>query len=587
MWRVSAVVISMLSLAKSGVAQQTFLNLDFETATRGRVWCWDSTIPGYDIAADTSVAFSGNQSLRIGNTGAAAPAFAYTVQYFPLGAISGRHVHFAGYIKTNGMTRGYAGYWMRVDGPSNAVLGFNNMSSIGPSGTTDWNQYSFDLDVDPNAVDVVFGALQTGDGTAWFDSVTIAIDAVPYVDAPGPYVGDPTPAQLNWLQQAVNPFMSPNPVGDLGDLWPVSNMVGDAHIVGFGEGTHGTSEFFQMKHRLLEYLAQNNGFTIFAMEANMPEADLVNQYVLTGQGDPAQLLQGLYFWTWNTQEVLNMIQWIRQYNAAGNGPILFAGFDMQYSQVAIANVENFLAQAEPTYLPAAQNVYSQAGPIMQKSLNGVTQSATVVQPVVDAVQAVWQHLSQNRSVYLANFTAHDVDWAIQNAVIVQQAIYNTIASPWYRDQAMASNVDWILQQNPGARAVLWAHDAHVWKDPQAMGSYIAANHSSDYVAFGQIFHAGRYNAVGPGVLQAWPATPSFAGTVEWVFHSIGLPWFILYLRQASLTDAGAAWLLGPVQYRMIGAVEADGFFVSSRLAQDFDALIFFDQSTPSKLLPFN
>jgi hypothetical protein len=31
-------------------------------------------------------------------------------------------------------------------------------------------------------------------------------------------------------------------------------------------------EFFQMKHRMLEYLASELGFTIFSIEANMPEA---------------------------------------------------------------------------------------------------------------------------------------------------------------------------------------------------------------------------------------------------------------------------------------------------------------------------
>lgn len=136
---------------------------------------------------------------------------------------------------------------MRIDGPNNAVLGFNSMSDIGPSGTTDWNQYWFDLDVSPDAVDVYFGALQTGDGTAWFDKVTVDVDGIRYLDGPAPYGGEPTAAQLNWLQQAVHPLSSPSPTGDLSDFSPVSNIVGDAHIVGLGEGAHGASEFFQMK----------------------------------------------------------------------------------------------------------------------------------------------------------------------------------------------------------------------------------------------------------------------------------------------------------------------------------------------------
>ena len=587
LWLVS--VGLAMPFAGIGASQTTFLNLDLETATRGQVWGWSNSTAGYEYAADVTTAVSGNQSLRLRNIGASAPAFAATGQTLPLSVVAGHHIHLAGFIQTSGMTRGFAGFWMRVDQPDGTVSAFNNMSSLGISGSTAWTQYSFDLDVAPDAADVVFGALQTGDGTAWFDNITLDIDGMRFVDGPAPYVGDPTAAQLNWLQQNVNPFFSPNPAGDLGDLWPVSNIVGNAHIVGLGEGTHGTGEFFQMKHRLLEYLAQKQGFTIFAMEANMPESDAVNQYVLTGQGDPEKLLQGLYFWTWNTQEVLDMIQWIRQYNASGNGPIVFAGFDMQYCAVAIANVQNFIEQAEPDYLPGVESAYAQALAISQSWTKGVSQSTAIVQPVVDAVQAIAAHLAGNRSSYLANFNAYDVDWAIQNAVIVQQATYNTIAGSAYRDQAMASNVEWLVQEYPGARLVLWAHDGHIWKDPGAMGSYIAANHGNDYVAFGQIFHAGRYNAVGAttGGLRAWPATPSFAGTVEWMFHSLGLPWFILDLRQASATDPDSAWLLGPVQYRMIGAVQEDGFFVSNRLLDDFDVLVFFDQTTPSHLLPFN
>ena len=37
--------------------------------------------------------------------------------------------------------------------------------------------------------------------------------------------------------------------------------------------------------------------------------------VRTGQGDPAKALYGLQFWTWDTREVLDMILWMRAYNA--------------------------------------------------------------------------------------------------------------------------------------------------------------------------------------------------------------------------------------------------------------------------------
>src|SRR5664279_2343903 len=87
------------------------------------------------------------------------------------------------------------------------------------------------------------------------------------------------------------------------DMEPLKKVVGNARIVSLGEATHGSREFFQLKHRILEFLATEMGFTIFSIEANMPEAYKLNDFVLKGEGDPATLIKGMYFWTWDTEAV--------------------------------------------------------------------------------------------------------------------------------------------------------------------------------------------------------------------------------------------------------------------------------------------
>ncbi len=108
------------------------------------------------------------------------------------------------------------------------------------------------------------------------------------------------------------------------DLAGLREIIGDARVVALGEGTHGTREFFQMKHRLIEFLATEMGFTIFSIEANMPEAYRLNDYVLGADGDPAELIAGMCFWTWRTEEVLEMVQWMRRFNGAGDHRIQFS-----------------------------------------------------------------------------------------------------------------------------------------------------------------------------------------------------------------------------------------------------------------------
>jgi erythromycin esterase len=80
----------------------------------------------------------------------------------------------------------------------------------------------------------------------------------------------------------------------------------------------------------------------------MPEAFDINEFVLTGQGDPRKTLTALYFWTWNTEEVLEMIQWMRRYNANPHHKrkVKFYGFDMQFTSRAVKVLVNYLRQAD-------------------------------------------------------------------------------------------------------------------------------------------------------------------------------------------------------------------------------------------------
>ena len=202
-------------------------------------------------------------------------------------------------------------------------------------------------------------------------------------------------------------------------------------------------------------------------------------------------------------------------------------------------------------------------------------------------RAVVDYLVQQRDGYLARFAAWDVEWAIQNARIMQQATYLAVGGAGYRDRAMAANIDWILERNPGARIVVWAHNLHVARTADAMGSQLAARHGADYVVFGQVFHAGDYNAFNYShVLTANAATVSFPGTVEYVLYNAGMPRFFLDMRQASLAEPGSSWLFGVTQYRNIGAGVSDSFTFTWQLTTDYDVLIFFDQTSPSALLPF-
>jgi hypothetical protein len=165
---------------------------------------------------------------------------------------------------------------------------------------------------------------------------------------------------VEWVRSHAVALKTPEAGHGFDDMQPLKKIVGQSRIVALGEATHGTREFFQLKHRMVEFLASQMGFTIFSIEANMPEAYRLNDYVLVGKGDPKTLIKGMYFWTWDTEEVLAMIEWMREFNQSGKGRIEFTGFDMQTPAVALQIVKDFCAKYDPEYSPALKEAGGQA-----------------------------------------------------------------------------------------------------------------------------------------------------------------------------------------------------------------------------------
>ncbi|MBL7693077.1 MAG: hypothetical protein JNM41_15895 [Flavipsychrobacter sp.] len=90
---------------------------------------------------------------------------------------NGQKIKLTGYLKTEDV-RGWAGLWFRIDG-QDSVLAFDNMAKTAAKGTTDWTEYTIELNYDgKNAQHILAGAQIFGTGRAWVDNMHISIDGV-------------------------------------------------------------------------------------------------------------------------------------------------------------------------------------------------------------------------------------------------------------------------------------------------------------------------------------------------------------------------------------------------------------------------
>ena len=369
-----------------------------------------------------------------------------------------------------------------------------------------------------------------------------------------------------WLRSHAIPLKTVSPGSPTADLQPLKKIVGPARIVALGEATHGTREFFQLKHRLIEFLVTEMGFNTIALEAGMPEAQRLNAYLQTGQGDPAQLVRGLGFWAWDTQEVLDAVQWMRRYNQSGKGHLQFVGFDVQHPEMAIGNLRAFLSKEDPGYLDQ-----------LPSETSG---TATAWNDVI-------QHLETKRTQYKAK--PAEMDWLIQNARLVRQSL-QAKSKEVSRDRSMADNIKWVTEHNPEARLVIWTHNGHASMknirgyDP--MGGYLREMYGNQAVLIGSAFYEGSFQTMTPQGMHNFTVPPTPAGSMDAVFAAVGLPLFAVDMRTAPKEGPVASWLHSPQKMRSAGGTYAENAPLATIApAECFDAMLFVKDSTIARKNP--
>lgn len=551
-------------------------------------------------------------------------------------AYRGRRVRYSGFLKADGVIGSGGGLWMRVDGPRGTqALDAMNDRTVG--GTVDWRQYEIVLDVPATAIGISYGASFAGGGRINVDDLRLeladqnATPTAPTTPGADPRADSVAIAQsyvragleprnmdfegipvisasaVDWLRQHSVPFATDDPTAPLDDLAPLEAFVGGARVVALGEGTHGTREFFRMKHRMLEFLVERMGFTTFAIEASWPEARDVDHYVRTGDGDPSGLVRGMKFWTWNTDEVVDLVRWMRAYNArAGEPRVRFAGFDMQFPGASIDTVVSTIRRLDGIAAVRVESAYACLSPFRNTSTRAPLPTAYAEQPGAvraacrDSIEAVSALLAANRAAWAARVGADAYAQVTQDARLVRQweelAAPDTTDAGVRRDRFMAENVSWVLEHAPaGARIVLWAHNAHVRSLGTSMGGLVRAQYGGDYLAVGLLFGRGRFNAVvfptsGAPSLGVASLTNVEPTSYEAVFDRLGTPRLMFDARRIA-SDPNAASLAGPRWMRSIGAgfTQPTGrpgqYYTDTLLPGDYDVLIWFAETTPSRLRP--
>jgi protein-L-isoaspartate(D-aspartate) O-methyltransferase len=386
--------------------------------------------------------------------------------------------------------------------------------------------------------------------------------------------------------------------------------IGDARVVLIGEATHGTSEFYRMRARITRELIARRGFTIVALEADWPDAAVVDRHVrprASGRVPPLRERPFSRFptWMWRNRETRRFIDWLAEHNSAIGEPsrrCSVHGLDLYSLNNSIGAVLAYLERVDSETAAAARVRYGCFSP-------WETDPATYGRAAVSGrlrdcereAVSILTGLLARRLEYMTSdgeafFDAQRNATVVRNAERYYRAMYYGSRESWnLRDQHMFDTLDAALEhRGEHARAVVWAHNSHVGDAAATemgtrgeinLGQLARERHGLQAYIIGFGTDHGTVAAASnwDEPMQVMNVRPSHIDSYERLCHDSGMPAFLLHLREPDRA-AVRQELLPPHLERAIGVIyrpktEMLSHYFQASLPAQFDEYIWFDQTT--------
>lgn len=385
----------------------------------------------------------------------------------------------------------------------------------------------------------------------------------------------------SWIRDSAITINSLDEDADFDDLEPLINKLRAIQVLGIGEATHGTSEFFRLKSLLFEFAVLKLGFRVLGIEADWSECLPINDYVLDGKGDPEKALCRIGTPHWKCREVLSLIQWIRQYNSGlprhdfDTKCVYFVGLEQSQSYWPAKWLEKYFQDLGS---PAASKMATVLEKIADYDTN-MRKNPMYLGHVADSHSAANKELLKLKTLQAEAMHYVTRQVAVLKTRIVsskpadpklrRDALHRLEVFKWgamqqmsgmtkgsnIRDQAIALSVQQSIKQyGKDTKVFVWAHNGHV--STRAGRSWIPAGvhlrrrFGNKYYCIGQSFLKGTFLANDDdgdfsADLAKWKTfsvdPPNF-DCIENTLADANMDIFVVDFRSAPPTPAIQTWL---------------------------------------------
>lgn len=389
------------------------------------------------------------------------------------------------------------------------------------------------------------------------------------------------------------------------------SAMGDKKVVMLGEATHGTHEYYWWRDRISRRLIAEKGFRSIVVEGDFASLYRLNQYVKNKESTyktAAEVVQSFLrwpTWLWANQEVIALVEWLRDYNATlpESEKVGFYGMDIFDEASAMNQVLHMVKEHDSVGHTYINSQYSCFKPF---EVPGWEYAQAVKNGRSDCKQAVKNVLTylKNNEAKFSSSSDEDFLFLYQNAKVVEKAetfyrysILTDETTSWnYRGKAMFETLVDLLQfYGDGAKVIVWAHNSHIgdarYSTMKQGGQENMGQWSREIWGSDKVFLAGFVGYQGAVVAaETWGGSmretilpKAIQGSIEDELNALGIPAFYLLFdsedrKETNLTVKGN---------RAIGVVynpKRDPLhFVPSVVPLRYDALLFFSNTKPLRV----
>ncbi|WP_026729859.1 erythromycin esterase family protein [Flavobacterium denitrificans] len=279
----------------------------------------------------------------------------------------------------------------------------------------------------------------------------------------------------------------------------VPQKFADAKVFGFGETTHQGKEFFNIKAKFFKYLVETQNIKVFIMEDSYTSEAAINEWISGGKGNAATIAYNFSIGFWNCKEVVNLLEWMRNYNLgkSKDDQIRFYSMDIQNVKKINQEIRNLVTKYN---IPVSEELLLVADSCAEKKVDytGKTDWADIQTPKLNEIESIlldFRKKIEPENVDEFNSAIRALNYLSQYTYYVQNPLSKV------RDLKMFENVKWIVEnKSKNGKAFIWAHNAHIdykgFDNPgrknsvDNLGKHLKEYYKNDYYSVGFDFGIG-------------------------------------------------------------------------------------------------